>query len=55
MLLDCTAAKEFWSQASLRLAKGVKVSRLNTTTWASDLLSDICPKPCGYLAGSSPY
>ena len=27
MLLDCTAAKEFWSQASLRLAKGVKVSR----------------------------
>jgi len=42
VLLDCIVAKDFWSQT--RLAAGVKIPSLQTTTWASDLMSDICTK-----------
>jgi hypothetical protein len=43
VLLDCTVAKLFWSIT--RIATGVKIPKLNESTWAHDLLQgDVCPK-----------
>ena len=42
VLVDCTVAKQFWSQT--RAATGLKIPNLNAETWATDLMSELCPK-----------
>jgi hypothetical protein len=41
-LVDCTVAKQFWNQT--KVATSVKIPTLNAVTWATDLLSELCPK-----------
>ena len=42
VLVDCTVDKQFWSQT--RAATGLKIPNLNAETWATDLMSELCPK-----------
>lgn len=42
VLVDCTVAQEFWKQ--IKVATGMKLPRLNSVSWTTDLLLGACPR-----------